>query len=57
VQAFKGLISVALGAVIAIQILPVLGGELYMYQAVSLATYCFVPVIVVLTILALHHFW
>ena len=53
VNAFKIVVTVALTAAIMVPLLEVPGRETYMYQAVSLSTSVFVPVIVVLTILSL----
>ncbi|MCY7359477.1 MAG: histidine kinase [Rudanella sp.] len=53
VNAFKIVVTVALTAAIMMPLLEVPGRETYMYQAVSLSTSVFVPVIVMLTILSL----
>ncbi len=54
VNAFKIFVMVCLAVAILVPLLQVPGREAYLYQAVSLATSCFVPVIVVLTVLSLR---
>ena len=53
VNGLKGIITVALIAVTAVEWLELPGRGAYMYQIVSLTTSCLVPIIVVLTIISL----
>lgn len=54
VNAFKGILVLAIGLAIAIPFFGVPGHERYLYNAVSLATSCFVPVMALLAMGSLY---
>ncbi len=57
INGLKIFITVALVGAIGVHLLELPGHEQYMYRVVSLATSCFVPIIVILTFISLYERW